>query len=101
MAYPLATPLLWPPCIFFTFKVLGALASRRGSPSWAKYAGFVAWNLAGSMLLLSIVAAVVPWGEGAIAPAMCFLAVVGPWMVAAYAGALAVLVRFVIGLREE
>jgi hypothetical protein len=101
IAYPLATPLFWPPCIFFTFKVLGALASRRGSPSWAKYAGFVAWNLAGSMLLLGIVAAVVPFEEGAIAPVLCFLALVGPWMLAAYAGALAVLVRFTIGLRKE
>ena len=42
VAYPLLIPVSWPPCIFFTFKTLAALASRRGARSWAKFAGFAA-----------------------------------------------------------
>jgi hypothetical protein len=101
VVYPIAIPFLWPPCIFFTFKTLAVLASRRGARSWAKYARFVAWNLAGPMLLLGVAATLVPWGQEAMATVMCILVLLVPWMLAAYAGALAVLIRFAVGLRPE
>jgi len=103
IAYPVVVPLFWPPCIFLTFKMLAALASRRGAPSWAKFAGFVAWNLAGAMVLLDLVAAVafLLRNVNIIPAALILLACIGAWLLASYAGALAVLIRFAIGLRRS
>jgi hypothetical protein len=44
---------------------------------------------------------VISGGEGAGAAGTCFIVLVAPWMLAAYAGALAVLIRFAVGLRKQ
>ena len=87
VAQPLLIPVFWPPCIFFTF-ICSPHGRCGGARSWAKFAGFVAWNLACAMLLLDVVAAFAFLLRNAnfIPAALVAMACIGAWRSAADAG---------------